>query len=776
MTSRILPTSARTAEARAPTATERRAFTLLAVLYAAVTLGAIPWARVAGPRVPELIAVCNGGVALADICTALLLFYEFRRTSRHAFLLLGCAYLYSAVMAIAQVAAFPGALGAPLFGTSQTAAWIFLLWRLGTAALFLAAVLQAEAPPAQLPAGAVTRRVLYACLATMAACAAIVVATAQVEIAAVAGGRFTAYNVAIIAAYLAICSFALYRIGRARAFDDVLYVWLSLVLVASISDQVLAIFAGAQYTLGWHFAKASTVVSACLILVFWLGGMSARERATPFHLIAAYGAAVVVMMTALLLRWFMLPWVGYFYPFATVFGAVALAVWIGGWKPATAAAAVGFVGAAVLFSDPSRDLETQHVANVLGALGYSVSCALIIGLGHAMREARDRYKRLESEVRQRATELQRADANKSRFLAVLSHELRNPMAPLLNGLTLLDMQTNPADARRTRAMMARQIDHLRRLIDDLLDVSRIDRGKLEIERKPISVEAFVRHAVETAQPVIDARSHELVVQRTSDPLFVEGDHVRLSQAVSNLLHNAAKFTTPGGRIEVALRATEEEAVVSVKDSGIGFPQAEELRMFEMFVQLESARGSSPGGLGLGLTLVRRIAELHGGTVEARSDGPGQGAEFVLRLPRVAAIDVAPSSTVEPIRRANARRVLVVDDNTDAADILGTILRLRGFDVRVCNDAEHALVEAREFKPHVAFIDLNMPGMSGIELAIRLKADAWATEVELVALTGMGQKPDLDATRRAGFDIHLTKPADASRILELASGYRATSSG
>lgn len=764
-------TPAMTAQARAPTTAERRIFALLALLYAGVTLGAIPWAHLAGPRVPELIAICNGGVALANICTALLLFFEFRRTGRDAFLVLGCAYLYSATMALAQVAVFPGALGAPLFGSSQTAAWIFLLWRLGTASLFLAAVLRAEAAPSLVPPRALTRHVLYACLGTLAVCVAMVVVAANLEVPAVAGGRFTGYNMSIIATYLALCGVALYRIWRAHAFDDVLYLWLSLVLVASISDQALASFAGGQYTLGWHFAKASTVVSACLILVFWLGGMSARERSTPLHSIAEYGAAFVVMMTALLLRWFMLPWVGYSFPFATIFGAVAIAVWIGGWKPATAGAAIGFFGATVLFVDPSGTIVTPVAGNVLGSLSYWVSCALIIGLGHAMRDARDRYKRLESELRERATELQRADANKSQFLAVLSHELRNPMAPLLNGLTLLDRDPDPAMAGRIRAMMGRQIDHLRRLIDDLLDVSRIDRGKLELERERISVDAFVRHAVETAQPAIDAKSHQIVVHYAADPVFVDGDHVRLSQVVSNLLNNAAKFTPPGGRIEVTVRATEREALVSVKDSGIGFERGDELHMFDIFFQLDRARALSPGGLGLGLALVRRIAEMHGGAVEARSAGPDQGSEFVLRLPRAAPVEVAPTSNVRRERSVTSRRVLVVDDNADAADTLGRILTIEGFDVRVYNDAAQALRAAREFKPEVAFIDLNMPGMSGIELAAHLRAETWANAVYLVALTGMGQKEDRVATRRAGFDVHLTKPAQASRILEIAAGSR-----
>jgi len=482
-----------------------------------------------------------------------------------------------------------------------------------------------------------------------------------------------------------------------------------------------------------------------------------------------------VMTTALLLRWFMLPWVGYMFPFATVFGAVAIAVWIGGWKPATLAAAVGFVGASVLFLDPAGAFTIQGAGNALGALSYWASCALIIGLGHAMREARDRYKRLEAEVRERATDLQRADANKSRFLAVLSHELRNPMAPLLNGLTLLNMEPDHAVAAPIRAMMGRQIDHLRRLIDDLLDVSRIDRGKLELERERISVDAFVRHAVETTQPAIDAKSHKLVVHYAAEPVFVNGDHVRLSQVVSNLLSNAARFTPPDGLIEVAVRATELEALVLVKDSGIGFEPGDELRMFEMFVQLEGARTSGQGGLGLGLTLVRRIAEMHGGSVEAHSAGPGQGCEFLLHLPRVAAADVLPTPAVERPRTPSARRILVVDDNADGADTLGQILTLEGFDVRVYNDAAQALVAARDFKPDVAFVDLNMPGMTGLEFARQLKAEAWAGAIRLVALTGMGQKEDLDATRRAGFDVHLTKPARPSRIVEIAAGPRESAS-
>jgi signal transduction histidine kinase len=253
-------------------------------------------------------------------------------------------------------------------------------------------------------------------------------------------------------------------------------------------------------------------------------------------------------------------------------------------------------------------------------------------LGRALDAAASAIIARDRELRRQASELQAADANKSQFLALLSHELRNPLAPLSNGLSVLKMRGDAQVAARTHAMMERQIVQLRRLIDDLLDVSRIDRGKLELRRERIAVDAVVRNAIETAKPGIETRHHELAVRYAPDALYVEGDAVRLGQVVANLLNNAAKFTPQGGRIEICTRAEGDRAAISVADNGIGFTAEDRARIFDMFVQLDASRTQSAGGLGLGLTLVRSLVEMHGGAIEARSAGLGQGATFIVRLP------------------------------------------------------------------------------------------------------------------------------------------------
>jgi len=380
--------------------------------------------------------------------------------------------------------------------------------------------------------------------------------------------------------------------------------------------------------------------------------------------------------------------------------------------------------------------------------------------------ARDR------ELRQQASDLQAADAHKRQFLAVLSHELRNPLAPLLNGLAILKLRNDPQTATRTHAMMERQIGQLRRLIDDLLDVSRIDRGKLELRMERIAVDTVVRAAIETAKPALEGKQHALVVRYAREPLYVEGDAVRLGQVIANLLNNAAKFTPMTGRIDIETRAEDSQAVISVRDSGIGFPPEDHARIFDSFVQLDTSRSQAAGGLGLGLTLVQALVQMHGGTVEAKSEGSGRGAEFIVRLPLAGAPQA--EATLAPARLApvSARRVLVVDDNVDAADTLSDLLRIEGFDVRKCYNGADALALAREFHPDVAFIDLNMPGMSGFELAGELRTQGWASGMRLVALTGMGQKTDVEATRAAGFHAHITKPASAEELQRVASGLQA----
>ena len=751
-----------------PTVTQLRVFTLLALLYGGLTLALLPWSHTPGPRLAQVILVCNGCITLADLFTAAILGRQYARDGRPALLLLACAYAFSGVMALLHLLVFPGALLQDrAFGNPQTTAWLFIFWRLGTGVLFLATVVTAQRAAKVMGTPHRVRVLATAFAASLAACAFLAAFSATLQVQVVQGTRFTGANISLIVLYQALCAASLVLIWRARAFGDMLYVWLALVLVASMTDQLLGSMSGAQYTIGWHVAKASSSISACLLLVFWLTSMKPSERGA--NGLSAYLAAFTAVFAALLLRWFLTPWVGAEYPYATVFGAVAIAVWIGGWRPALAAAILGYIAAVMLFLEPVGALSIARAADWIGLALFAAVSALIIGLGDAMRRARDRLHASEVQLRKRAAELLEADANKSRFLALLSHELRNPLAPLANGLALLAVTDDAKTHERTRRMMQRQLAQVRRLIDDLLDLSRIDQGKLQLQREVLALDTAVRSAVEAVRPAIEEKAQLLVVDEPPEPLYVDGDPVRLSQVVANLLNNAAKFTPRGGRIELGVSAHGGEAYVRVKDDGMGFDPAEAQRIFDMFVQLDGTRSQSAGGLGLGLTLVRSIVLMHGGRVQASSEGRGCGAEVCFRLPLVAApqaaVGAAPASGVVDAARC---RVLVVDDNRDAADTLAMILELRGFQVATCYNGEEALARSRLHVPAIAFIDLDMPGMTGFELARRLRETLAKDEIRLVALTGMGRKSDIEDTRQAGFAAHLTKPARLEDVIELAT--------
>ena len=757
---------------RAPTAAQMRTFALLSLTYVALTLAVGPWAREAGTADPHIVVVYGLAVAIADLCTALMLGALYRDTGRTAHLLLCCAYFFGALMAGAHVTTFPGALyEQPLVGDRQTVSWLYLAWRLGAAALFFAALLIAQKDaPQDARRG---RRLLVALGLTLAWTAAIAALAAQVRLEGLTGDRFTELNRTVqwAAVFLHAAAFALLW-GR-RAFGDLLYLWVGLVLLASIADLTLSNLGGARYTIGWHAARVNLAVSACLLLAFLLGDAVADKRTmSRISGLAAYGGAVAVTLTALHMRWVLDPWLGYDVPYSTLYGAVAIAVWFGGLGPAVLAMIVGYALINVRYISPVGELALDGPAEALSLGLFALSCSLIIVLGEAMRRARDRYRASEIELKERAGQLQRADANKSQFLAVLSHELRNPLAPLRNGLTLLRMQqertqrADPASAE-THDMMERQIVQLTRLIDDLLDVSRVDRNKLELRTATVEVAAVMRTGVETAKPNIDAKGQALAVSYPETPLHVEGDAVRLAQVVANLLNNAAKFTPPKGRIELSARAEEGVVALHVADNGIGIAREHLQEVFDMFVQVDARHVAASGGLGLGLTLARAIVRRHGGEIEARSPGRGKGAEFVVRLPLVSAPAAAESKDVAPAPPVERRRVLVVDDNVDAAQTLAQYLRLTGHRVESALDGEAALRIAEILHPDVAFIDLNMPRMDGAEVARRLRLTPWGRKARLVALTGMGQQADIDRTREAGFDEHITKPADLQRLSRLA---------
>jgi len=353
------------------------------------------------------------------------------------------------------------------------------------------------------------------------------------------------------------------------------------------------------------------------------------------------------------------------------------------------------------------------------------------------------------------------------FLAMLGHELRNPLAPIVTAVQLLKMREGSAP-RREHEVIERQAQHLVRLVDDLLDVSRITQGKVTLRTERIELAAVIAKAVETASPLIDQRRHHLSVDVPSSGLLVLADEARLVQVVSNLLTNAARYTEPGGQIRVHAARAGTEVVLSVSDTGIGIQPELLSKLFEAFVQGKRTIDRHEGGLGLGLALARSLTKLHGGTIEARSDGPGRGSEFVVRLPALEAtaattVDARPAHAAPPAVRG-ARRVLVVDDNKDAAMMLAEVLASQGFVVRVAIDPLQALEYMESFVADIAVLDIGLPLIDGHELARRLR-ERYGPSLRLVALTGYGQQADKEKAREVGFDVHLVKPVDVSHLVQ-----------
>ncbi|HEX7027207.1 MAG TPA: PAS domain S-box protein [Gammaproteobacteria bacterium] len=373
-------------------------------------------------------------------------------------------------------------------------------------------------------------------------------------------------------------------------------------------------------------------------------------------------------------------------------------------------------------------------------------------------------KQLEHELRRRLDELRATDRQKNEFLAMLGHELRNPLAPMRNALQILkmsDIDRNMTD--KAHEIMERQLQHLVRLVDDLLDVSRIISGKIELRKQPVDIHCIVERAVETAGPIIETRGHALHVDLPQEPVWVEGDLVRLAQVLANLLTNAAKYTEQAGQIWLSAGREDGLLVLRVRDSGIGINPDLLPRIFDVFVQADPSLARSQGGLGIGLTLVKRIVEMHQGTIEAFSPAEGGGSEFVVRLPAIERKEdvLAAEPTVSQARVTDAlrRRVLVVDDNVDAAESVTAILRWSGYDARCVYDGPSALQAALEYKPDVVVLDIGLPGLDGYEVARRLRAQPLFANTPIVAVTGYGQENDRKRSREAGFDAHLTKPVD-----------------
>jgi PAS domain S-box-containing protein len=371
--------------------------------------------------------------------------------------------------------------------------------------------------------------------------------------------------------------------------------------------------------------------------------------------------------------------------------------------------------------------------------------------------------------------LRETDRRKDEFLATLAHELRNPLAPIRNALQILRMpRVDAGTVERSREMMERQVHHLVRLVDDLLDVSRVMRGKIELRREPVELATVVARAIETVQPLVDAQGHELSVRISPESLLIDGDPVRLAQVVGNLLTNAAKYTESGGRIWLTAERDGDMAALRVRDNGIGIAPAMLPRIFELFVQVDHASTKAQGGLGIGLTLVKNLVEMHNGIVQARSDGLGRGSEFVVRLPlSVVKVEQEQGGQAGPQTQppTSGYRLMVVDDNRDAADSLAMLLRLQGHEVRVAYSGVAALEMTKAYSPDVVFLDIGMPGMDGYEVARRLRQQPGLEKVVLAALTGWGQQEDRRRTAEAGFNHHLVKPPEPKAVESVLAGLK-----
>ena len=498
----------------------------------------------------------------------------------------------------------------------------------------------------------------------------------------------------------------------------------------------------------------------------------------------SYAVAIAAVTVAVLVRWLLDPWLGDDQPLVTLFGAVAVAEWLGGPYPTVVGAILGYLACDWLFQAPRGAIGFENLPTLIGFIAYLISCAVIVGFGEVMRRARVRAERLGEELREEVTrrkrsedvlrdyaeQLEQADRHKDEFLATLSHELRNPLGPITNAVQLLK-EIGPSDPELVwnREVIERQVEYIVRLLDDLLDVNRVTRNKLELRKTLVTLPQVVQCAIETSRSHIDDAGHELTVSLPTEPVYIEADAIRLAQVFSNLLNNAAKFTRAGGHIWLSAERQGNEIAVSVKDNGIGIQPEMLPRVFEMFSQAEPLYERSHEGLGIGLWLVKSLVEMHGGFITARSDGVGKGSEFTVRLPVITSNVTADSGRApkdDESQRGKIYRILVVDDRKNAADILAKLLRTKGHEVHTAYDGQEALLAAEKFRPEVVLLDIGMPDMNGYEVCRQIRKQSCGEGTYLIAVSGWGQEQDRRRSAEAGFDYHLVKPVHSAILVKV----------
>jgi PAS domain S-box-containing protein len=402
----------------------------------------------------------------------------------------------------------------------------------------------------------------------------------------------------------------------------------------------------------------------------------------------------------------------------------------------------------------------------------------VIGASKIARDVTER-KQLEDNLRRLAADLSETDRRKNEFLATLAHELRNPLAPMSNMLGVLKHANGDREVlQRAHETIERQLDQMVRLVDDLLDLNRITHDRLELRRGEVELSQVVQQAVEVARPLIDAAEHELIIDLPEEPIYLNADRARLAQVFGNLLNNSCKYTPPHGRISLTARRLGDELEVRVKDNGAGIPPDKLSSIFDMFTQVDRTSEQSQGGLGIGLTLVKRLVEMHGGSIEPRSAGEGMGSEFVVRLPVIESEALVLESTVAAESGLNAaesetrgesqpqRRVLIVDDNRDSADSLSMLLEITGNKTYVAHDGVEAVGAVEKYRPQVVLLDIGLPKLDGHEVCRRIREQPWGKNIVVIALTGWGQADDRRKSQAAGFNGHLVKPVDYDKLLEL----------
>ena len=432
----------------------------------------------------------------------------------------------------------------------------------------------------------------------------------------------------------------------------------------------------------------------------------------------------------------------------------------------------GEVIGGLFFGHPDPGIFTDRSERLVAGIASQAAIAIDNArLFQAAQQEIAERRRAEAKLRESEEALRDADRRKDEFLATLAHELRNPLAPIRNAVEILRLtEGDPTAAASARQLLERQLKQLVRLIDDLLDVSRITQGRLELRKEKLDLALALRMAVETSRPLIESRQHTLHVSAQPETFFVDADATRIAQVFANLLNNSAKYSPPGSSISARIAREGDYALITVADNGVGIPQTMLARVFEMFERVDRDPGSHQEGLGIGLTLVRRLIDLHGGTVIAHSEGLNCGSTFIVKLPLAQTSslpgEVVEATPAEAPASGNRRKVLVVDDNRDSAMSLALLLELDGHEVRRAYDGLEALEIADDFRPEVTLLDIGMPRLDGYGAARELRQRDWAKDTLLVALTGWGQQEDKRLAREAGFDHHMVKPVDPEALRRL----------